>query len=35
MVFMVRQAILLVDGPELNSNLEKHWNNVIKQCENS
>lgn len=35
MVIMVRRPILLIDGPELNINLEKHWNSVIKQCENS
>ncbi len=33
MVIIVRRPILLLDGPELNSKLEKHWNSVIKKCE--
>jgi ribonuclease P protein component len=35
MVIMVRRPILLIDSAQLNSNLEKHWISVIKQCENS
>ncbi|MCH7881157.1 MAG: ribonuclease P protein component [Proteobacteria bacterium] len=35
MVIMVRRPILSIAGPELNINLEKHWNSVIKQCKNS
>ena len=34
-VIMVRRPILLIDGPELTINLEKHWNSVIKKCEKS
>jgi ribonuclease P protein component len=35
MVIMVRRPIMLIDSAQLNSNLEKHWISVIKQCENS
>jgi ribonuclease P protein component len=35
MVIMVRRSIMSVDTAQLNSTLEKHWINVIKQCENS
>jgi ribonuclease P protein component len=35
MVIMVRRPIMLIDSARLNSNLEKHWISVIKQCENS
>jgi len=34
-VIMVRRSIMLIDSARLNSNLEKHWISVIKQCENS
>ncbi len=34
-VVMVRRPILLIAGLELNISLEKYWNRVIKQCENS
>ncbi len=35
MVIMVRRQIMLIDSAQLNESLEKHWNSVIKQCENS
>jgi ribonuclease P protein component len=34
MVIMVRRQIMLIDSAQLNESLEKHWNSVIKQCEN-
>ena len=33
MVVMVRKPILLIDRTQLHNSLEKHWNNVINQCE--
>jgi ribonuclease P protein component len=35
MVIMVRRSIMLIDSAQLNSNLEKYWISVIKQCESS
>jgi len=35
MVIMVRRQIILIEKAQLKQSLEKHWNSVIKQCENS
>jgi ribonuclease P protein component len=35
MVIMVRRQITLIEKAQLKQSLEKHWNSVIKQCENS
>jgi ribonuclease P protein component len=35
MVIMVRRQITLIEKAQLKQSLEKHWNSIIKQCENS